>query len=121
MQTVTASEAMQTAKPLKEAAVNKGKVWLLLCGGAAGLFAATVIVENNEKLFPAIARANQAMQEYRGQQEGVGDASDQQDAMNVPTTTSESVPQELPSSTDEAVLRGMQAARERVSKKDERI
>ena len=113
---------MQAAKPLKEAEVNKGKIWLLLCGGAAGLFAATVLLENNEKFFPAIARANQAMQEYRVQQDGEGsDGKTQEQATSVPTTVSDTIPQELSSSTDDAVLRGMQAARERVSKKDERV
>lgn len=114
---------METAKPLKKAEVNKTKIWLLLCGGAAGLFALAVLAENNENLFPAIARANQAMQEYRGQKEGdSNDAQEQQQATSVPATatTPETVPEEL-SSTDDAVLRGMQAARERVSKKDERI
>ena len=125
LQTVTASEALQAAKPLKGGpVVNKGKVWLLLCGGAAGLFAATVIAENNSNLFPAIARANQAMQEYRDKQQ----EEDQNPALqsnaqstSVPTTVSESVPQELSSSTEDAILRGMQAARERVAKKDEKI
>lgn len=113
---------MQAAKPLRGGEVNKTKIWLLLCGGAAGLFAATVLVENNDKLFPAIARANQAMQEYRTQQDGEeGDWKSQEQATSVPTTVTETIPQELPSSTDDAVLRGMQAARERVSKKDERI
>jgi hypothetical protein len=124
MQTVTASEAMQAAKPLKEAEVNKGKVWLLLCGGAAGLFVTAVIAENNDKLFPAIARANQAMQEYRQQRDEEARAPDsQQDQPTViePTTTIDPIPQELSSSTEDAVLRGIQAARERVSKKDERI
>lgn len=113
---------MSAAKPLKEAEVNKGKVWLLLCGGAAGLFAATVLLENNEKFFPAISRANQAMQEYRVQQDGEGsDGKPQEQATSVPATVSDPIPQELPSSTDDAVLRGMQAARERVAKKDERV
>lgn len=120
MQTVTASEALQAAKPLKGGpVVNKGKVWLLLCGGAAGLFAATVIAENNSKLFPAIARANQAMQDYRDRQQE-GDKSPGAQSTSVPATVSESVPQEL-SSTEDAVLKGMQAARERAAKKDEKV
>jgi hypothetical protein len=35
------------------------QVWVVFIGGAASLFIATVLVENNGAWFPAIARANQ--------------------------------------------------------------
>ena len=49
------------ARPLKAQTVNKGKVWLVFVLGAAGLFGAAVLLENNERFFPAISRANKAM------------------------------------------------------------
>lgn len=61
LQTVTTDQATQMAKPLKQQKVNKGKVWMLLIFGASALFGVTIVFENNEKFFPAIARANRAM------------------------------------------------------------
>ena len=68
MQTVAPSAATGVAKPLKTQPVDKNKVWLLFGAGAAGIFTTAVLLENNERLFPAIAKANQAMraaQQYR--------------------------------------------------------
>lgn len=61
-QTVPASAITQYAKPLPKASVDKGKVWTVFAGGAAVLFMGTVLAENNAAWFPAIARANKAMQ-----------------------------------------------------------
>lgn len=61
MQTVTAGQAMDQAQPMQARPYDKGKVWLVLIGGATGLFALTVAAENSSSLFPAISRANQAM------------------------------------------------------------
>ncbi|KAK9845963.1 hypothetical protein WJX81_007015 [Elliptochloris bilobata] len=59
--TVEPASVMSLAKPLKAQSVNKGKVWLVFVLGAAGLFSAAVLLENNERFFPAISRANKAM------------------------------------------------------------
>lgn len=64
-QTVTASEAVSSARPIAAQTVHKGRVWLLLGGGAAVLFGSTVVVENNEQFFPAISKANKAMKRSR--------------------------------------------------------
>ena len=69
LQTVTAADAVASARPLAAQPVRKGKVWLLLAGGAAALFGGTIALENNEQLFPAIARANKAMARSREQQQ----------------------------------------------------
>ena len=72
LQTVTASDAVAAARPLVAKPVRKDKVWLLLAGGAAALFGGTVLIENNEQFFPAIARANQAIARSREQQQACG-------------------------------------------------
>ena len=61
LQTVTADQVTTLAKPLKVQTVNKNRVWLLFVLGASSLFGVTVLAENNEAWFPAIARANKAM------------------------------------------------------------
>ena len=53
--------ATQTAKALPKQAFDKNKVWLILLGGAAGLFGITLAVESQSGLFPAIARSNQML------------------------------------------------------------
>ena len=65
LQTVTAASATAIAKPLKEQKVDKEKVWLIFILGAAGLFGVTLLLENNERFFPAIYRANQAMSQAK--------------------------------------------------------
>lgn len=57
---VSPSEVADSAKALAKQPVQKGKVWLLLAGGSAALFALTVALERS-KVFPAIAKANEAM------------------------------------------------------------
>ncbi|KAG2489542.1 hypothetical protein HYH03_011993 [Edaphochlamys debaryana] len=51
------------AKPLPKQQFDKGRVWAVGIGGAAVLFGCTLLVENTPSLFPAISRANSAMQE----------------------------------------------------------
>lgn len=65
MQTAAPSEAISAAKALPQQEVNKGKVWLLLAGGSAVLFGATIFLEKQSQLFPAISKANQAMTQSR--------------------------------------------------------
>jgi len=69
LQTVTVADAVASARPLAAQPVRKGKVWLLLAGGAAALFGGTILLENNEQFFPAIARANKAIARSREQQQ----------------------------------------------------
>ena len=57
---VSPSSITTLARPLAKQAVDKGRVWLFLIGGAAVLFLGTVLVEGNSGFFPAIARANNA-------------------------------------------------------------
>ena len=61
LQTVAPASVTSLARPLPQQRVDKGKVWLIVVTGAVSLFGATVLLENNEALFPAIARANKAM------------------------------------------------------------
>lgn len=61
LQTVAPQEATSFARSLPQQPVNKGKVWLVFLAGATGLFGAAVAIEKNSSLFPAIAKANQAM------------------------------------------------------------
>lgn len=49
------------ARPLKQQPVNKGRIWLLMVLGGTALFGSTVLLENNEKWFPAIFKANRAL------------------------------------------------------------
>ena len=73
LQTVSVNQMTQMAKPLpKQDYIDKGKVWTVFIGGAAGLFLLTVAAENNSSWFPAIARANQAMALARKRAEEVG-------------------------------------------------
>ena len=53
------------AKPIKEQKVDKEKVWLIFILGAAGLFGGTLLLENNERFFPAIYKANLAMSQAK--------------------------------------------------------
>jgi hypothetical protein len=55
----------QMAKPLPNQQVDKGKVWALLVGGAVILFTSTLAAEDNGGWFPAIKKANEAMQAAR--------------------------------------------------------
>lgn len=65
MQTVSAASVTTVAKPLKEQKVDKEKVWLIFILGAAGLFGGTLLLENNERFFPAIYKANLAMSQAK--------------------------------------------------------
>ena len=61
VQTVAPSAVTDSAKPLAQPKVDKGRVWLIFLVGAGGLFAGTVLLENNESLFPAIAKSNKVL------------------------------------------------------------
>ncbi|GFH09311.1 uncharacterized protein HaLaN_04421, partial [Haematococcus lacustris] len=63
--TVSPSQITQYAKSLPKQQVDKGRVWTVVVGGAAILFGATVLAENNEAWFPAISRANKAVKMSR--------------------------------------------------------
>ncbi|KAL6765848.1 hypothetical protein V8C86DRAFT_2450434 [Haematococcus lacustris] len=65
IQTVSPSQITQYAKSLPKQQVDKGRVWTVVVGGAAILFGATVLAENNEAWFPAISRANKAVKMSR--------------------------------------------------------
>ena len=69
IQTVSASEATKLAKPLQQQPVNKNGIWLLMVLGGGALFGSTVVLENNEKLFPAIYKANRAMSAAKNKQQ----------------------------------------------------
>jgi hypothetical protein len=117
MQTLSPSEAMQRAKPLtQQRPVNKGKVWLLLCGGAAGLFAATLLVENWAGLFPAVARANQAMAAQKGASE---EKLQEQDSVSTEVAVAQPEARkskaDMQARSEQAVLEGLKVARERVT------
>jgi hypothetical protein len=111
LQTVSASTAVQQAKALQAPVegVNKGKVWLLLCGGAAGLFATTLLVENNEAWFPAIARANKQMSST------ASEGDDGKVADSTPEGEEETI--DVDSRAEAAVLEGLKAARDRVQER----
>ncbi len=69
IQTVTPTQMTQMARALPKQQADKGKVWTLFLGGAGLLFVGTVVAENNEKWFPAISRANKALQMNRDAQQ----------------------------------------------------
>jgi hypothetical protein len=68
-QVVPPATVSSLAKPLPQQKVEKGKVWAIFLVGAAGLFGGTILLENNERLFPAIAKANKAMEMARQAQQ----------------------------------------------------
>jgi hypothetical protein len=57
-----AEQLLASAKPMQAQSVNKGRVWLLFAMGASTLYGTAVLLENNAAWFPAIARANKALQ-----------------------------------------------------------
>lgn len=121
MQTVSTSEALSAAKPLTQTqANNKGKVWLIMVGAASGLFAATLLVENNTNFFPAIKRANTAM---AAQRQAAGEGAEAAAAGEAGASTGSEAKQtfeeaEMQARSEEAVLKGLQAARDRVSQSE---
>jgi hypothetical protein len=50
------------------------QVWVVFIGGAASLFIATVLVENNAAWFPAISRANKFIANSKKQEQQVSTA-----------------------------------------------
>ncbi|KAK9830417.1 hypothetical protein WJX72_011648 [[Myrmecia] bisecta] len=69
IETVSASSVTEQARSLPKQQVKKGEVWLVFLLGAASLFGATVLLENNENFFPAISKANKALAETKKQQQ----------------------------------------------------
>eukprot|EP00884_Botryococcus_braunii_P022453 jgi/Botrbrau1/8892/Bobra.0148s0012.1 len=59
--TVPAEVALSAAKPLPRQEVKKGEIWLLFGVGAASIFGLSVLLESQERLFPAIVRANRTL------------------------------------------------------------
>lgn len=118
-----------SAPPLSQRPVSKAKVWTVLCGGAAGLFALTILAENSKTFFPAISRANDALasQKTKAEEQPAtpGPTSDFPPTLDqVQDTTAASSPSidstassKAQDSSEEAVLAGLQAARERSSSK----
>ncbi|GMH42941.1 hypothetical protein BSKO_10863 [Bryopsis sp. KO-2023] len=61
IQTVPAADVTQYAQPLQKQEIKKSEIWLVFVVGTASLFGATLVLENNSSLFPAISKANKAM------------------------------------------------------------
>lgn len=104
IQTVASDQIVASAKPLKlSQRVNKEKVWLVIILGASSLYGATVILENNEKFFPAISKANRAMR-----------ATTKKSGQEVPEEVIEAyVNEDSEDRLQRAVLEGLSSARER--------
>ena len=124
LQAATMSDLKNASSTPVAKPVNKTKIWVLLCGGAAGLFALTILSERNTGIFPAISRANEALEAQRAKnksdtQDTYSASSGPQEmdqALGGPIDTTAASAREQDSSED-AVLAGLQAARERAAKK----
>jgi len=103
IQTVAPSEATSFARTLPKQTVNKGKIWVIFLLGATGLFGAALAIERNSKLFPAIARANQALAATKAAQK----RKEADDKAVKDTWASEA-------KAEDAVLQGLSDARSRV-------
>lgn len=113
---------MAAAKPLTQTQPNnKGKIWLIMVGAASGLFAATVLVENNTNFFPAIKRANTAMAAQRQTSTAAADEAASAETVTSGSDDAKSTFEEaeMQARSEEAVLKGLQAARDRVSQKEQ--
>lgn len=64
-QTVPPATVSSLARALPQQKVDKGRIWLVFILGAVGLFGATVLVENNERFFPAISKAKESARRYQ--------------------------------------------------------
>ena len=121
IQYVPLDQATNQAKPLVlKQAVNKNLVWEVLLGGAFVLFGTTVLLENNEALFPAIYRANQAMKMYT--EEKSGSLQQQAEAMEVEAAEVQqpkpkSLPQQVEDPLTAAVMEGISKASSKSSSK----
>lgn len=86
IETLPASEVLSAAKPLpkQDAAktkVSKGRIWTVFAVGAAGVFGGAVAAERLDNLFPAIAKANKAMEASRK----AAEKAERQEAMEAAT------------------------------------
>ncbi|PSC73418.1 ATP-binding cassette sub-family D member 4 [Micractinium conductrix] len=111
--TVTAQQAVDSAKPLKVQEFNKGRIWLLAVLGATSLFGTTVLLENNESWFPAISRANRAMKQAREAAEARERASEEESAQFQARLAAVQQERAADAAVDTAVLEGLSAARQR--------
>lgn len=68
-QTIPPATVSSLARAIPQQKIDKGRIWLICILGAAGLFVGTVLVENNDKFFPAISKANKALALARKSQE----------------------------------------------------
>ncbi|BDA43589.1 hypothetical protein COCOBI_04-6020 [Coccomyxa sp. Obi] len=103
LETVPPATVSSLARALPKQQVDKGRIWLICILGAAGLFGGTVLLENNEKFFPAISKANKAMAQARKQQEA---RAKLKEAIDVGGDAEERL--------EDAVLAGISEARQRV-------
>lgn len=111
LQTVPADQVTTMAKPLKAQKVNKERIWLLLVLGASSLFGATVLLENNEKWFPAISRANKAMAAYKQQKENAEARAELEQAQFDERLVEVQQEREEDARLESAVLAGLQEAK----------
>lgn len=84
IETLAASEVLSAARPLpkQDAAktkVSKGRIWTVFAVGAAGVFGGAVAAERLDNFFPAIAKANKAMEASRK----AAEEAERQEAVNV--------------------------------------
>lgn len=109
------ADLQKAAQPLvAQKPVDKTKIWVVLCGGAAGLFALTVLAENMKQLFPAIARANEALAAQRtGPSKPAAEPAETPDTSQDKWIDTDASPKQPSDSSEQAVLAGLQAARER--------
>ena len=69
VQTVPPATVSSLARALPQQQVDKPKVCHVDVADAVGLFGTAVLLENNEALFPAIAKANRAQADARKAQQ----------------------------------------------------
>ncbi|KAL4420966.1 hypothetical protein ABPG77_004595 [Micractinium sp. CCAP 211/92] len=115
LSTITAQQATEMAKPLKQQKVNKGRIWALFVLGATALFGTTVVLENNEKWFPAISRANRAMKAAQQRAAAAEKASAEEQAAFEARLAEVQQERAVDAAVDAAVLEGLAAARQRSS------
>lgn len=130
IQTVSADELINSAKPIKiTQKINKGRIWLLIILGASSLFSTTIVLENNESWFPAISRANKAMRATNKKNRKTDDSiitEPENNNMPMMIENEQSQQQQQQQEEDEdskrlqaAVLEGMASARQRVIAADD--
>ncbi|KAL4434196.1 hypothetical protein ABPG75_000637 [Micractinium tetrahymenae] len=107
LSTITAQQATEMAKPLKQQKVNKGRIWALFVLGATALFGSTVVLENNDKWFPAISRANKAMKAAQQRAAAAEQAAAQEQAAFEARLAAVQQERAVDAAVDGAVLQGL--------------